>query len=144
MGSMRRSIRHALEELQPRKKHTLETVEFNMSQTITPATKEEIREYVQRLSLNSLHKRAMGEPLVHQAARGGRSDILKALVMGGKCNLNEDNGSFKTALHVAVDTDNTECALLLLEMGADHVHADAEGETVLMCGAKRGNTQIVS
>ena len=53
------------------------------------------------------------------ASWNGRLNILKWLLQEVKCDVNEQNSYFQTALHCAARNNQMECARLLLKQGSN-------------------------
>ena len=56
---------------------------------------------------------------IHIAAQNGHIDLVRYLVCEKKCNVNSQNGTGQTALHMARAYDYYWCAKVLVENGAD-------------------------
>merc|ERR1711964_742792 len=78
------------------------------------------------------------------AIREERLDIIKALVMSNQCDINCQNGLKQNALHISCQYHQTNCAMLLIEMGIQINHLDNEGHSALMIAAKEGLTSLVA
>lgn len=88
---------------------------------------------------------------LHTAAEKGRYEMVKFLI-GKGANVNEVGFEYclsdskydeaGTALHFAVDANNTEVAKLLLENGADVAIRDAKGRTAMERATEKGMDDI--
>jgi hypothetical protein len=77
------------------------------------------------------------EPLIHTAARRGNCGILKML-HGHKADINERDGEGRTALHLAIEYQQEEAIMWLLENGVDINAYDNLGRTALSMAVNNG------
>ncbi|CAG2104223.1 unnamed protein product [Medioppia subpectinata] len=77
---------------------------------------------VKRLMVN----KALGETLLHRAARSNRIDVVKSCLQSNTCDVNAKDNANYTPLHECSTRGNLEIAALLLQCGA-HVDASATG-----------------
>uniref|UniRef100_A0A3B4ARI2 SOCS box domain-containing protein n=1 Tax=Periophthalmus magnuspinnatus TaxID=409849 RepID=A0A3B4ARI2_9GOBI len=82
---------------------------------------------------------------IHQAAWYGQTACLKALISGRQPGmLNKRAAHGESALLVAVQRDNLDCALILLENGADPDSMNSDKETPLYKACERCNPAMVA
>ncbi|XP_054168451.1 general transcriptional corepressor trfA-like isoform X2 [Oppia nitens] len=86
-------------------------------ESTTPSTAE-----VKRLIVN----KALGETLLHRAARSNRLDVVISCLQSITCDVNARDNANYTPLHECCTRGNLEVAALLLRNGA-HVDASATG-----------------
>merc|ERR1711964_31121 len=67
---------------------------------------------------------------------------MGALVTSNKCDIHIDNGASQNLLHVAIDSEQPGCALLLPEMGIGFAAKDSEGRTALILAAEHGMADV--
>uniref|UniRef100_A0A8C6SAF2 Ankyrin repeat and SOCS box containing 2a, tandem duplicate 1 n=1 Tax=Neogobius melanostomus TaxID=47308 RepID=A0A8C6SAF2_9GOBI len=81
---------------------------------------------------------------IHQAAWFGHHTCLRALisVQHGMVNKRTDHG--ETALHIAVNRENLDCTIILLQNGADPDSTNYDKETPLYKACERSNTALVA
>uniref|UniRef100_A0A8C6SQG8 Ankyrin repeat and SOCS box containing 2a, tandem duplicate 1 n=1 Tax=Neogobius melanostomus TaxID=47308 RepID=A0A8C6SQG8_9GOBI len=81
---------------------------------------------------------------IHQAAWSGEQACLRALisVQPGMVNKRTDHG--ETALHIAVDRETSDCAVFLLDNGADPDTSNYDKETPLYKACERNNAALVA
>lgn len=117
------------------------TTKVNFSQvasSIEPATSDEMRQFGKYI-----WKCKNGTALMKAAIAQNRLDIVKAMIVRGKCGISSVDSHGKSALHLAAISENTKCAFLLLEMGIDANIQDEAGRTALMYAAMHGMTDLV-
>ncbi|KAJ0001725.1 hypothetical protein NQD34_001521 [Periophthalmus magnuspinnatus] len=81
---------------------------------------------------------------IHQAAWYGQTACLKALISVQPGMLNKRAAHGESALLVAVQRDNLDCALILLENGADPDSMNSDKETPLYKACERCNPAMVA
>ena len=86
---------------------------------------------------------AYGNTPLHQACHNGQSEVVKAMLASGKCNINARNDGMFTPLCTAAEDDNLLIAELLLDAGADANINGEEGNTPLHYAANNGNERLV-
>lgn len=82
------------------------------------------------MSLLSMVNRKSKQTDLHEAARSGDSDALRAL-LEEKININARGDRFKTPQMEAALRSHLHCLEILKEFGADEFAVDAQGKTVL-------------
>lgn len=86
---------------------------------------------------------AYGNTPLHQACHNGQSEVVKAMLKSGKCDIDARNDAMFTPLCTAADEDNLLIAELLLDAGADANIGGAHGYTPLHFAADNGNERLV-
>ncbi len=83
----------------------------------------------------------LGQPVLHKAAESGQTDVVRALIRA-KAKLDQKaNGT--TPLLVTIHNAHEECALELIQAGADASITGLGGRNVLMNAALTGQTRVV-
>lgn len=114
-------------------------VQFSqVASSITPAGSDAIRHFGK-----NIWKCKNGTALMKAAIAQNRLDIVKAMVVRGKCDISSVDSHGRSALHLAAMNRNTKCAFLLLEMGIDANIQDETGKTALMYAGMHGMTDLV-
>ena len=89
----------------------------------------ELREFFLEFGID-VKQNAGRETLMHAAAAGGETEILRMLIRRGiDCEARDLDG--KTPLHSAYEHRRNSCVEYLLDVGADFESADIFGETLL-------------
>lgn len=89
--------------------------------------------------------RESGRLPIHVAVRNGQFEATQWLLARG-ANIDARDDGRTTALHIAIDSDEVELALALLDAGADPevVTSDEDKTTPLIRAAKKGSVELIS
>jgi hypothetical protein len=97
-----------------------------------------------REGVRPVARTAAGTPALHEAARLGAVEVMKALLEGGvPVELMESQGLSRTALGVAADEGQVEAVQLLLAHGANPRHRSWNGTPLMLTPASRGHCAVV-
>uniref|UniRef100_A0A8C6WIN9 Ankyrin repeat and SOCS box containing 2a, tandem duplicate 1 n=1 Tax=Neogobius melanostomus TaxID=47308 RepID=A0A8C6WIN9_9GOBI len=81
---------------------------------------------------------------IHQAAWFGQQACLRTLISGDYKMVNKRTDRGETALHIAVDREMSDCAVFLLDNGADPDTSNYDKETPLYKACERNNAALVA
>jgi len=96
----------------------------------------------ERFSFNSQYGTYYTPPL-HLAVLFQRADIVKFFLDEG-CDIEQQNSSYETILHVSCEKGYTEIVALLIGRGADVNARGLSGETPLYKAIKYGQYEVIS
>ena len=91
-----------------------------------------------------VHKAARdGATAAHNAALGGNSATLRAILDAGVAVDVTDSNLLTPLMCAACSAARLECLLLLIQRGADIQHQSADGRTATHCAAQCGNVDML-
>lgn len=136
-----RAPQQPLESAKPK---TLPGMSSFKSLRVEAASAAQIKEYQQSFP-ESIRPKS-GVKTAVAACYAGRADILKGLVVSGRCDVNaqrEADGVTKSLAHICIESGHPACALMMLEMCMEVDARDSEGRTPLMVAASHGQLDVV-
>ncbi|KAJ6241029.1 ankyrin repeat and protein kinase domain-containing protein [Anaeramoeba flamelloides] len=122
----------------------------SLLQIILNGSHEELKKYLKRN--NSQLKETIttfeenpckdrGLTYLHVAVLVGKPKLIKLLIKKG-CPIDQQTSLQSTALHLAIEHDQTECQTELLTMGSDPCLANNKGETALHLCIRKKNSEL--
>ena len=84
-----------------------------------------------------------GDTVLHLCAQNNKYEILKYLILKGKCGLDIQNKARQTALHAAIMCRNEDAASMLIAHGANVELEDGDSMTPLLLAASEGCLKAV-
>ena len=84
--------------------------------------------------------------MIRKAVTNNNHNVLAKLLNDDsiRCTINDQDMSGRSALYIAVERNNFECLLLLLQYGADVTSRTTKGSTTLICAASKNHIRCLT